>query len=82
MIDIISSLDDNINCLMVLAHNPAIYQVALLKANKDSKNYEILIDTAMPNTRIVVIDFKQAVRWSDITYEIRFVAEIFTPYYE
>lgn len=78
-IDLISRQDNINKQLLVIGHNPTIYHVALILANKTEDNYENLIDSGMPPARIIVIDFPHLKTWQELQEDVGKITNIFTP---
>ncbi len=79
ILNIIQAEDNNNECLLVIAHNPAIYQLALKIANKKQDNYELLLDNNMPTCCIVEIDFENIFSWHDAAKNSGTIVKIFAP---
>lgn len=79
IINLLSSQEDHNKHILVIGHNPLIYDVALTLAERNSAKYELLIDTAMPTGRVIVIDFPKIDSWKDIHNAKGNIIEVFTP---
>lgn len=79
IIDIIIQQSDYNNNLMVIGHNPSIYQVAISLATPDSTEYEYILGTHMPNARIIIINFPKTLSWIDLKSSKGDICNIFTP---
>ncbi|WPY00430.1 Histidine phosphatase family protein [Candidatus Trichorickettsia mobilis] len=81
IIEIISGTADNINNLMILGHNPTIYQLVLELAQNSSKEYERMLTTTMSTAQIVVIEFTDLVDWRKISLQLGkgSITHIFNP---
>jgi phosphohistidine phosphatase len=65
--------------ILVIGHNPLIYDVALVLANANSDEYEFLRSTMMPTGRIIVLDFPKIHNWHELSKNKGNILEIFTP---
>ena len=79
IINLISSQEDHNKYLLVIGHNPLIYNVAMSLSNNNSYEYSELISTIMPTARIIVIDFHEIYSWKGITSQKGNILKIFTP---
>lgn len=79
IINLLSSQEDHNKHILVVGHNPLIYDVALTLAERNSAKYELLIDTVMPTGRVIVIDFPTIDSWKDIHNAKGAITEVFTP---
>jgi phosphohistidine phosphatase len=81
IIEIIAGTADNINNLMILGHNPTIYQLVLELAQNSSKEYERMLTTTMSTAQIVVIEFTDLVDWRNISLQLGkgSITHIFNP---
>ena len=79
IINLISSQEDRNKHLLVIGHNPLIYNVAMSLSNSNSDKYNELIATSMPTARIIVIDFHDIDSWGKILTQKGDILEIFTP---
>ena len=79
IINLIASQEDRHKHLLLIGHNPLIYNVAMSLANSDSDKYNMLISTSMPTARIIVIDFPNMDNWKKILTQKGDIIEIFTP---
>jgi phosphohistidine phosphatase len=64
--------------ILVIGHNPVIYRLALALANPESENYEQLVQTSMPPSRVIVIDFQGINAWDQIEETKGEIVKIFT----
>lgn len=79
IIELLASQEDRNKHILVIGHNPLIYNVVLELAQSNSKEYEFLIETTMPTARIVVIDFSEIDNWQQIKQTKGTIIETFTP---
>ena len=79
IINLLSFQEDHNKHILVVGHNPLIYDVALTLAERNSAKYELLIDTAMPTGRVIVIDFPTIDSWQGIHNAKGTITEVFTP---
>ena len=79
IIELLASQEDQNKHILVIGHNPLIYNVVLELAQSNSKEYEFLIETIMPTARIVVIDFSEIDNWQQIKQTKGTIIETFTP---
>ena len=66
IIEIISKQDDNDKTILLIAHNPGIFDAALNLTNPDSSKYDLLIENGMPTAKIIDLDFLELKNWSKI----------------
>jgi phosphohistidine phosphatase len=74
MIKIISKQEDIDKNILVIAHNPGIFNAALTFIDHDSLEYDALIEGGMPTAKIVTLDFPKLSHWSDISAYTRSVS--------
>ncbi len=80
IIDLISNKGNNSVNLLILGHFPSIFELAKKISKKDSKNYEYLVKTFFPTSRVIVIDFPFLKSWSLFNNQYEGdIIEIFTP---
>lgn len=79
IINLIASQEERNKHLLLIGHNPLIYNVAMSLANSNSDKYNILISTSMPTARIIVIDFPNIDNWKKVLTQKGNIIEIFTP---
>lgn len=79
IINLIASQEDRNKHLLLIGHNPLIYNVAMSLANSNSDKYNMLISTSMPTARIIIIDFPNINDWQQILRQKGEIIEIFTP---
>jgi phosphohistidine phosphatase SixA len=65
--------------VLVLGHNPLIYNLALELADNNSSEFEFLIQSSMPTARVIVIDFPTMNSWKELKNHPGNIIEIFTP---
>ncbi len=78
MLSVIQENDD-MESLLVIGHNPVIYQLALKMADKKQDSYEMLIDMNMPTCSIVELDFINANYWQEIGIDSAKIVKVFRP---
>lgn len=66
ILQLISSQDNDDKTILVIAHNPGIFNTALKLVNPDSAEYDELITNGMPSAKIVTLNFPELKNWSDI----------------
>lgn len=79
IINLISEQEDRNKHLLVIGHNPLIFNVAMSLAKNDSSEYNQLISTSMPTARIIIINFDGIDSWREIQTQKGDIIEIFTP---
>jgi phosphohistidine phosphatase len=79
IIDLIAAQEDRNKHLLVIGHNPLIYNVAMSLSKNDSPEYSKLIATSMPTARIIIIDFHDIDSWDEIHKQKGDIFEVFTP---
>lgn len=79
IINVLSSQESYNKHLLVIGHNPLIYNVLLSMVNNNSNHYNDLIESAMPTACIVIIDFNNIVNWENLRKNMGEVVNIFTP---
>ncbi len=77
--DLLSAEKNNYKHILVIGHNPLIYEIALMLTNPISEHHELLITTMMPTARIIVLDFPEIDDWQNIGPNQGNIIEIFTP---
>ncbi len=78
-LDMLAIQEDRNKHILVIGHNPMIYNLALDLSNNNSKEYELLIETSMPPARIIVIDFPSIDSWESLHNIKGDIIEVFTP---
>ena len=81
ILDLIASQENRNKHLLVIGHNPLIYNVAMSLAKNSSSEYNNLINTAMPTARIIIIDFPDVNNWNEIHQQKGDIIKVFTPYF-
>ena len=79
VIDMFTQLDDNYKHILVIGHNPIIYNVAMSLADDSSHEYDALLSTGMPPARIIVLDFPDINSWQGLRRGTANIIDIFTP---
>ncbi len=67
IIDIISKQENQDTTILVIAHNPGIFNTALKLVEHDSLKYDSLIESGMPTAKIISLDLPELRYWSDIS---------------
>lgn len=70
IIEIISTQDDAVHTLMILGHNPTIYQLALELSQNNTKEYERILVTTISTAQVVVIEFVDLLNWNNIQLKL------------
>lgn len=78
-IKLLAAQEDRNKHILVIGHNPIIYNIALDLSNSNSKKYDHLIATAMHTAQIVIIDFPSINSWEEILKSKGNIIEIFVP---
>ncbi|MDG1436812.1 MAG: histidine phosphatase family protein [Rickettsiaceae bacterium] len=78
-LDLIHSQEDHYKNILVIGHNPLIYDLALILAKRNSPQYDDLSSSLMPPGRIVIIDFPNLNNWHDLQNSSGEIVDIFTP---
>ncbi|MDC0865241.1 hypothetical protein OAP56_04775 [Rickettsiaceae bacterium] len=79
IIDLLSMQENKFKSVLIIGHNPHIYDLILEFAQHNTKEYAYLLETTMPPARIVVINFPNIHNWQDIRTTKGKIEEIFTP---
>jgi phosphohistidine phosphatase len=79
IINIIKSQEDHHKHLLIIGHNPLIYNIALILSNSNSDKYNDLLHRSMPTAQIVVIDFYGSDNWEKIQLQTGEIVKIFSP---
>ena len=66
IVEVISKQDDKDKIILLIAHNPGIFNTALKFVTSDSLEYDLLIESGMPTAKIINLDFPHLKHWSDI----------------
>jgi phosphohistidine phosphatase len=77
--DLLNIQENKHEHILVIGHNPLIYEITLMLVNPKSDQREFLITTVMPTARIVMLDFPEINNWADITAGQGNITQIFTP---
>lgn len=77
--DLLAEQENTHKHILVIGHNPLIYDIALMLANHNSPKRELLITTMMPPARIITMYFPKLDNWQDIGPQQGEIVEIFTP---
>jgi phosphohistidine phosphatase len=79
VINLLCEQEDRNKHILVIGHNPLIYDIALTLANHDSDQYEFLRSSMMPTGRIIILDFPKIHNWHELNASKGNILEIFTP---
>ncbi len=79
VIKLLSEQDNTNKHILVIGHNPLIYNMSLKIAANDSKEFESLSHSSMPPARVIVIDFPSIHSWKELKNHKGNIIEIFTP---
>ena len=78
IIEFCTNIEDSVNTLMLIGHNPSIYQIALSLCSSEDEQYDYLIATGMQAARIIMIDF-DITTWRGLKNTVGSITAIFTP---
>ncbi len=78
VISLIKNQKDRNKNILIIGHNPIIYNVITVLASKDAVKYDELIDNPMVPAKIVTLDFAID-SWLDIAENSGKIKEIFIP---
>jgi len=59
IINLLCEQEDRNKHILIIGHNPLIYDVALSLANPDSAKHEFLTNSMMPTGRIIILEFPE-----------------------
>lgn len=79
VIDMLEAEEDKYKHILVIGHNPIIYNVAMSIADPNSPEYETLLETGMPPARIIALDFGDIHSWKYLRKDKARIIDIFTP---
>ena len=79
IIDLLSTQEDRHKSILILGHNPHIYDIALELAETNSREYASLLETTMTPAMVVVIDFPKIESWQNIGTNRGNITKIFAP---
>lgn len=77
--NLLNNQEDHNKHILVIGHNPLIFEVALSFTNPNSSKYEFLLSSMMPTARIIVLDFPEMCSWHELLNNKGNIIEIFTP---
>lgn len=66
IIEIISKQEDLDKNILIIAHNPGIFNTALGLVEYDSLEYDCLVESGIPTAKIVTLDFPELSNWQNI----------------
>lgn len=66
ILETLSLQEDQFNNILVIGHNPTIYNLALQIAENNTDEYEELLQTGMHPARLVLIAFPTINNWQEI----------------
>jgi phosphohistidine phosphatase len=79
MLDLIRDQDDNIECILLIAHNPSIQMLAIELAKITAQLNDNLVTKSMFPAQIVVLDYEVS-KWAEIKPQQGNIYSIFVPY--
>ena len=79
VLEIFSNQENIHENILVIGHNPLIYNLALQLANNNSAQYEFLACSSMTPAQIIIIDFALLNDWQDLHGQHGDILEIFIP---
>ncbi len=80
ILEIILQQDEDIQTLIVIGHNPYIYQIALTLAEEvDGNHYSQLLEDVTPTGGAIVIDFNNMASWQQLLTTPNTLNDIFSP---
>lgn len=79
VIKMLSEQDDKNQHILVIGHNPTIYNLALELADNDSDRYDDLISSSMQTGQVVVLDFPRLKSWQELNSNDAELVDIFKP---
>ena len=79
ILELISTQKDHNKCVLIVGHNPIIYNIVLALSETNSPKYDSLIMTSMSTAQIVMIDFPSINSWKEIQRSKGNIIEIFVP---
>ena len=79
VLHLLCNQEDRYKNILVIGHNPLIYNISLQLANNESPEFEFLCHSSMPPARVVVIDFPSINSWKDLKDHKGNIIKIFTP---
>lgn len=66
IIDLLSTQEDHDKHILVIGHNPLIYNLALELADENDSKYNDFLDYSMPTACIIVMEFRDIYNWQQI----------------
>lgn len=79
VLGLLCTQDDRYKNILVIGHNPLIYNLSLQLADNESPEFEFLSHSSMPPARVVVIDFPTINSWKNLKNHKGTIIKIFTP---
>ena len=79
VMELLCAQDAHNKNILVIGHNPLIYDIALTLAKSDAAKYDVLTSSMMPTGRVIIIDFPEMDNWQDLYTRKGDIIEIFTP---
>lgn len=76
--DLLNAQKSSDKHILVIGHNPLIYEIAFMLANPNSKHHEFLISTMMPPARVITLEFSDSDDWQNIAPGSGEILDIFT----
>ncbi len=66
IIEVLSLQEDYHKHLLVIGHNPFIYNILMQLANNDQEKYEKLMQNTISTAQVITLDFPGINNWQDI----------------
>ena len=79
VLHLLCNQEDRYKNILVIGHNPLIYNISLQLANNESPEFDFLSHSSMPHARIVVINFPSINSWKNLKNHKGTIIKIFTP---
>lgn len=76
--DLLNAQKSSEKHILIIGHNPLIYEVAFMLANPNSKHHEFLISTMMPPARVITMKFADIDDWQNIAPGGGEILDVFT----
>ncbi len=78
VINLLQTQDKISQNILVIGHNPTIFLTILELIDPSTKEYEMLVQSAMTPAKIIIIDFPILNDWQDLRANAGNIIEIFT----
>lgn len=79
VLHLLCNQEDRYKNILVIGHNPLIYNISLQLANNESPEFDFLSHSSMPPARVVVINFPSINSWKNLKNHKGNIIKIFTP---